>query len=96
MRRREGRMHGRDSARRPPFRDHDVQHQRVGDRLGGAALEHGGHVCSPRSCVLGDLTLIASRNGSGDAGRVLRRQRAAGTVRNPRKEGRLALWALAD
>lgn len=31
----------------------------------------------------------------GSAGRALRHQRTAGTVRNPRKEGRLALWELA-
>ena len=31
----------------------------------------------------------------GSAGRALRHQRSLGTVRNPRKEGRLALWELA-
>jgi hypothetical protein len=31
----------------------------------------------------------------GGAGRALRHQRTLGTVRNPRKEGRLALWELA-
>ena len=31
----------------------------------------------------------------GSAGRALRPQRTLGTVRNPRKEGRLALWELA-
>ena len=31
----------------------------------------------------------------GSAGRALRHQRTLGTVRNPRKEGRLALWELA-
>jgi hypothetical protein len=30
------------------------------------------------------------------AGRALRHQRSAGTVRNPRKEGRLASWELAE
>ena len=32
----------------------------------------------------------------GSAGRALRHQRSLGTVRNPRKEGRLALWGLAE
>ena len=32
----------------------------------------------------------------GSAGRALRHQRSLGTVRNPRKEGRLALWALVE
>lgn len=31
----------------------------------------------------------------GSAGRALRHQRSLGTVRNPRKENRLALWKLA-
>ena len=32
----------------------------------------------------------------GSAGRALRHQRSLGTVRNPEKRGRLALWSLAE
>ncbi|WP_343893776.1 hypothetical protein [Craurococcus roseus] len=48
---------------------------------------------APRGLGAASEAVLAAIEGS--ARRALRHQRTLGTVRNPRKEGRLALWELA-
>ncbi|GAA0571111.1 hypothetical protein GCM10009416_07140 [Craurococcus roseus] len=50
-------------------------------------------VMAPRGLGAASEAVLAAIEGS--ARRALRHQRTLGTVRNPRKEGRLALWELA-
>ena len=65
----------------------------MGERGGAMEAFQAARVVALRGLDLPSVAVLEATKGG--AGRALRHQRRLGTVKNPHKEGRLALWELA-